>query len=224
VAAQPSTTTTAADSTTTTTVDATDAVEEFVGVTSDEASEVADAAESERGGALFIGGRAVDVETKTTLSSVTLAYLGAAVKVQCYDSNGKEINLTDESRFEVRRGDVVRVTIVGFKPSSEVRVAVFSDPVALGSITADLNGDGVQQWKIPDSLAPGKHTLITSGDLAEAEDAVFGLRVIVDEQSFVRRVATSTATRIILALGVLAGLLIPATRRRRRAAETAQTM
>jgi hypothetical protein len=205
----------------TTTVSSTQAVEDFVGVSTNEVEEIAGEADTEKGGALFIGGRAVEVTTETTLSSFTLSYLNAAVKVQCYDKDGKEINLSADSRFEVRRGDTVRVTIVGFKPGSEVRVAVFSTPTALGAITADINGDGIQQWKVPDSLSAGKHTLITTGDLADVKDAVFGLRVIIDDPSFVSRVASSTATRVILALGVLFGLLIPATRRRRRDTELA---
>lgn len=200
----------------TTTINAAEAVEQFIGVTVEDVDKIAEAAESERGGALFIGGKAVKVETKTTLASYTMAYLNAAVKVECFDRDGKAINLSADSRFEVRRGDRVKVTVVGFKPGSVVKVAVFSNPSALGSIEADVNGDGVKQWIIPDSLSAGTHTLVTSGDLRNVKDAVFGLRVIIDNPSFVTRVATSTATRVILALGVLFGLLIPATRRRRR--------
>ena len=182
----------------------------------DDVENLAEAAEAERGGALFVGGKRVKVDTKTTLASFTLSYLNAAVKVECFNRDGKVINLSADSRFEVRRGDRVRVTVVGFKPGSVVKVAVFSNPTALGSIEADINGDGVQQWVIPDSLSAGTHTLVTTGDLSNVKDAVFGLRVVVDNPSFVTRVATSTATRVILALGVLFGLLIPATRRRRR--------
>lgn len=199
-----------------TTISQAEAVEQFIGVTVEDVDKIAEAAESERGGALFIGGNAVKVDTSTTLGSYTLSYLNAAVKVECFDRDGKAINLSADSRFEVRRGDRVKVTVVGFKPGSEVKVAVFSDPTALGSIEADVNGDGVKQWIIPDSLSAGTHTLVTSGDLSNVKDAVFGLRVIIDNPSFVTRVATSTATRIILALGVLFGLLIPATRRRKR--------
>lgn len=191
-------------------------MEQFVGVTTDEVKAIANAADTERGGALFVNGKSVKVDTKTTLSSFTMSYLNAAVKVECFDKDSKVINLSADSRFEVRRGDRVRVTVVGFKPGSVVKVAVFSDPTALGSIEADVNGDGVKQWIIPDSLSAGTHTLVTSGDLNNVKDAVFGLRVIVDNPSLVSRVATSTATRVILALGVLFGLLIPATRRRRR--------
>lgn len=187
-----------------------------MGITVEDVVDLADKAESEQGGALFIDGKSVEVKSERTLSSFTLSYLGAAVKVECFDKDGKLISLSEDSRFEVRRGDLVRVTVVGFKPGSIVKVAVFSSPAALGSIEADANGDGVKQWVIPDSLSAGTHTLVTTGDLSNVEDAVFGLRVVVDNPSFAARVASSTATRVILALGVLFGLLIPATRRRRR--------
>lgn len=211
-----SSTTTSSTEAPTTTISAAEAVEQFIGVTVEDVDKIADVAENERGSALFIGGKAVKVDTETTLDSYTMAYLDAAVKVECFDRDGKSINLSADSRFEVRRGDRVKVTVVGFKPGSIVKVAIFSDPTALGSIEADINGDGLQQWVVPDSLSAGTHTLVTSGDLSNVKDAVFGLRVIVDNPSFVTRVATSTATRVILALGVLFGLLIPATRRRRR--------
>ena len=163
----------------------------------------------------MVDGRAINVDTRTTLASVSLSYLDASIMIQCFDSDGEEIELSGESRFLVRRGDVVRLSATGFKPDTEIHAAIFSTPTALGTVKIDANGDGVQQWKVPDSLEAGTHTLIASGDLAEVDNAVFGLRVIVDEKSFASRVASSVAARVLLGLGIVLGLLIPATRRRR---------
>ena len=190
-------------------------VEEFVGVSSEQVSTLAEEAESSRGAAIIVNGKAVPVEVKTTASSMSLTYLNATLEVQCFDKDGNEINLNGESRFVVRKNDVVRVIVSGFKPGTDVNVAVFSDPTALGTITADASGAGRQQWKIPDTLAPGDHTLVASGDLPEVDDTVFGLRVIIDKKSLVARISSSNTVRVLLVVAVLVGLFIPATRRRR---------
>jgi len=163
-----------------------------------------------------VNGTIVAVEVATTVSLVSLGYENASVTIECFDPAGNDIPLSAETRFVVRRGDTVRVTATGFAPDSEINVAVFSDPTALGVVTIDATGAGRQQWTLPDSLSPGDHTLVASGDLPDIDDTVFGLRIIVDSPSFVTRVFSSTATRILLALGIITGLIIPATRRRRR--------
>lgn len=184
-------------------------------MSTEQVSALAEEAESARGAAIIVNGKAVPVEVKTTASSMSLTYLNATLEVQCFDKDGNEIDLNGESRFVVRKNDVVRVNVSGFKPGTDVNVAVFSDPTALGTITADATGAGRQQWKIPDTLAPGDHTLIASGDLPEVEDTVFGLRVVIDQKSLVARISSSNTVRVLLVVAVLVGLFIPATRRRR---------
>lgn len=180
---------------------------------------LAEKAEGARGAAIIVDGNAVALDMKTTASSVSLSYLNATVEVRCFDANGNELALNGESRFVVRKGDMVQVTVSGFRPGSNVNVAVFSDPTALGTITADSTGAGQQQWLVPDSLSPGDHTLVASGDLPAVADTVFGLRVQFQRESLVARISSSTAVRVLLVLAVLVGLFIPAGRRRRTQAE-----
>ena len=222
-----STTSTSTTTTTTTTIPQTTTtppepdpialVEDFIRTSTEEVTTLAAEAESARGAAVIIDGRAVPIDIKTTASSVALSYLNAIVEVQCFDTNGNELALNGDSRFVVGKGDVVRVTVSGFKPGTDVNVAVFSDPTALGTISADGNGAGRQQWQIPDTLSPGKHTLVASGDLPEVMNTVFGLRVQIERKSLVARISSSTTVRFLLVLAVLVGLFIPAGRRRRSA-------
>jgi len=185
-------------------------------VTTDEVEELATNADANRGFALLVNGQFVPVDVATTLSSVSLGYENASVTVECFDTNGNTIPLSSEARFLVRHGDTVRVTAEGFAPDTDINVAVFSDPSVLGVVTVDASGNGRQQWTLPDTLSPGDHTLVASGDLPGITDTVFGLRIIVNSPSLDARVFSSTATRIVIALGVLVGFIIPATRRRRR--------
>ena len=193
-------------------------VEKFIGVSSKQVSTLAEQADVDRGAAIIVDGQVLPVETNTTISSTTLTYLNASLTVQCFDKDGKVLQLSGESRFVVRKGDVVRVTLSGFKPNTQVNFAMFSDPTALGTITADATGSGRQQWKIPNSISPGNHTLVATGNLPKIGNTTFGLRVIIDSKSLVTRISSSNSARALLVVGILIGLVLPATRRRRRIA------
>ena len=190
-------------------------VEDFIGTSTENVSALAAEAESARGAAVIIDGKVVPIDVKTTASSVALSYLNATLEVQCFDKDGKELALNGESRFVVRQGDVIRVTVAGFKSGTDVNFAVFSNPTVLGTITADGNRAGRQQWKVPDALSHGDHTLVASGDSPEASKMVFGLRLKVERKSLVARISSSTTVRVLLVFAVLVGLFIPAGRRRR---------
>ncbi len=65
---------------------------------------------------------------------------------------------------------------------------------------------------------------MVAGDLPELEDTMFGLRIIVDQDSLVSRLASSWVARTVLALGVLGGLLLPASLRRRKTDDSPSTV
>ena len=212
----PTTTSTTVPVTTTTQL-VTDVDKELsAGPSANQVSRLVKQAESNKGGALLIDGKPVPVDVRTTPLSITLTYRNASVEVKCFDKDGSEIALSDNNRFTLRHGDAIKVVATGFSPGSSINVAVFSDPVAFGEVTVGQQGTASQQWSIPNSIDAGNHTLVASGDLADVDDAVFGLRIVVDEQSLVSRIASNTWTRIIIALGIFVGLLIPANRRRRQ--------
>ena len=214
----PTTTSTTVPVTTTTQL-AKDVDKELIaGASANQVSRLVKQAESNKGGALLIDGKPVPVDVRTTPSSIILTYRNASVEVKCFDKDGSEIALSDDNRFTLRHGDAIKVVATGFSPGSSINVAVFSDPVAFGEVTVGQQGTASQQWPIPNSIDPGNHTLVASGDLADVDDTVFGLRIVVDQQSLVSRIASNTWTRIIIAFGIFLGLLIPANRRRRKTA------
>ena len=214
----PTTTSTTVPVTTTTQL-AKDVDKELIaGASANQVSRLVKQAESNKGAALLIDGKPVPVDVRTTPASITLTYRNASVEVKCFDKDGSEIALSDDNRFTLRHGDAIKVVATGFSPGSSINVAVFSDPVAFGEVTVGQQGTASQQWPIPNSIDAGNHTLVASGDLADVEDTVFGLRIVVDEQSLLSRIASNTWTRITIALGIFLGLLIPANRRRRKTA------
>lgn len=214
----PQTTTTTLATTTTTTLapDPSVDIEEFVNTSIEDVTTLATEADLNKGVALLINGKTVPVTVDTTTISTTMSYGNASLKVTCFDGDGNPIALSTEGRFTLQQGDVVSMTATGFAPESNINVAIFSEPVALGSATTNNFGQATQQWDIPDTMAPGDHTLVFSGDLDNVKNSVFGLRIVVNQESFITRVASSTWTRVIVALGIAIGLVIPANRRRRR--------
>jgi hypothetical protein len=210
----PSTSTTIPVTTTTQLNQKTD-MELFAGASTEQVSGLAKQADSNKGAALLIDGKSVPVDVRTTPTSMTLTYKNASLEVKCFDKDGSELALSGDNRFTLRQGDTVKVVATGFLPASSNNVAVFSDPVALGTVTVDEQGKANQLWSIPNSITAGDHTLVISGDLAGVDNTVFGLRIVVDEVSLASRIASNSWTRVIIALGIFGGLLIPANRRRK---------
>ena len=202
--------------TTTTTTQPPSNIEQFIGATMDQISTLAKTADN-NSAALLVDGKAVAVGVRTTPTSKTLTYKNASLEMKYFDKDGSEIKLSDDNRSTLRSSDTVTVTATGFLPESEINVAVFSDPVALGTVVVNSNGEGTQQWGIPDTIVQGNHTLVISGDLVGAANTVFGLPIVVNGDSFIARVASSMWTRVFVVLGILGGLLVLARRRRRNA-------
>ena len=212
------TTTTQATTTSTETPNSVSDIEDFINTTTENISVLANEADTKKGAALIIDGKTVPVTVETTTTSTTMSYGDASLEVKCFDIDGNPIALSAEGRFTLQRGDVVSMNATGFAPGSKINAALFSDPVALGTVSTNDAGQATQQWGIPDTMTPGDHTLVFSGDLANVKNTIFGLRIVIDEQSLVSRIASNTWTRITIALGIFVGLLIPANRRRRKTA------
>ena len=188
-------------------------------LTEEQSDKLASTIDAQNGGVVLLNGKIVDTKVSTTNTSLTISAYGASITVRCYDATGSNIPLSTDSRFKLTQDDSIELIASGFKPGTDVIATIYSRPILLGKIKADATGTGVQRWKVPDSLRPGLHTLVASGDLTQADDAVFGLRIAVDDTPFFNRIANSWVVRILLVLAVIFALLIPARLRRREEEE-----
>ncbi len=73
-------------------------------------------------------------------------------------------------------GDTIAVGGTGFSPSEPVRVTLFSEPVVLGTTTADQNGLASLTFVLPASTPPGAHTIEMLG-LASGKQLSVALQV-----------------------------------------------
>ncbi|MDY7100914.1 MAG: LPXTG cell wall anchor domain-containing protein [Actinomycetota bacterium] len=76
-------------------------------------------------------------------------------------------------------GQTVDLVIDGFLPDSQVSVVLRSDPIALGTFTAD--GDGVLRTSvvIPAGVAAGSHSIVASGVNAANEPVTATIAITV---------------------------------------------
>ncbi|WP_309133724.1 choice-of-anchor I family protein [Cellulomonas sp.] len=74
---------------------------------------------------------------------------------------------------EVRQGEELRARLSGMEPGQEVEVTVRSEPVALGTFTADASGEVLVTWTVPAGFAPGAHSLVVTSAGLPAASASF---------------------------------------------------
>ena len=142
--------------------------------------------------------------------SATLSGLDKAGKTSALDSDGN-IRLTG--------GDVIKISVGGFKPKSVVEVWLFSTPTKLGSAVVGADGAINGLFTIPVGTSSGPHRVVISAKLANGKTTTFTLGILVGNIS-----KTSTLTRVLIAipitLAVGFGFLLPTQLRRRRKIRT----
>lgn len=88
------------------------------------------------------------------------------------DGNGDPTNLGDNGSPTTTPGGSVGTVAVGFTPSSQGQVQLFSDPIVLGEFTTDEDGSFKGQVTVPDWVPAGDHTLVVAGDGPDGEVAL----------------------------------------------------
>lgn len=68
-----------------------------------------------------------------------------------------------KSTIDPETFQVIQAPKATFQPNSQVLVTMFSEPTELGSFTADATGGLAAGATIPDTIAPGYHTLVLEG-------------------------------------------------------------
>ena len=142
--------------------------------------------------------------------SATLSGLDKAGKTSALDSDGN-IRLTG--------GDVIKISVGGFKPKSVVEVWLFSTPTKLGSAVVGADGAINGLFTIPVGTSSGPHRVVISAKLANGKTTTFTLGILVGNIS-----KTSTLTRVLIAIPITLaigfGFLLPTQLRRRRKIRT----
>ena len=133
------------------------------------------------------------------------------------DKTGKRAALDSNGVVHLAVGDVIKISLGGFKPKSLVEVWLFSTPTKLG--TAEVGSDGKMsgEYKLPFGTKSGSHRVVVTAKLPNGKPTTFTLGILVGDIS-----TTSTLTRVLIAipisLAIGFGFLLPTRIRRRRKA------
>ena len=133
------------------------------------------------------------------------------------DKTGKRAALDSNGVVHLAVGDVIKISLGGFKPESIVEVWLFSTPTKLG--TAEVGSDGKMsgEYKLPFGTKSGSHRVVVTAKLPNGKPTTFTLGILVGDIS-----TTSTLTRVLIAipisLAIGFGFLLPTRIRRRRKA------
>jgi hypothetical protein len=131
------------------------------------------------------------------------------------DNLGKRLPLDGEGNLHLSIGDVIKVSVGGFKPGSVVEVWLFSTPRKLGTIVVGSDGKVDGQFLIPTGTKSGSHRVVVTAKLANGKPTTFTLGILVGNIS-----KTSTLTRVLIAIPITLaigfGFLLPTQMRHRR--------
>jgi hypothetical protein len=131
------------------------------------------------------------------------------------DDAGNRLPLDSEGNLHLSIGDVIKVSVGGFKPGSTVEVWLFSTPRKLGTIVVGSDGKVDGQFAIPGGIKSGSHRVVVTARLANGKATTFTLGILVGNIS-----KTSTLTRVLIAIPITLaigfGFLLPTQLRRRR--------
>jgi len=131
------------------------------------------------------------------------------------DDTGSRLPLDSDGNLHLSVGDVINVSVGGFKPDSVVEVWLFSTPKKLGTIVVGADGKVDGKFSIPAGIKSGSHRVVITAKLANGKPTTFTLGILVGNIS-----KTSTLTRVLIAIPITLaigfGFLLPTQLRRRR--------
>ena len=131
------------------------------------------------------------------------------------DKTGNRAALDSNGVVHLAVGDVIKISLGGFKPESLVEVWLFSTPTKLG--TAEVGSDGKMsgEYKLPFGTKSGAHRVVVTAKLPNGKPTTFTLGILVGDIS-----TTSTLTRVLIAvpisIAIFFGFLLPTRVKRRK--------
>ena len=99
----------------------------------------------------------------TRRSGLEFVAQGWQVNLGALTRQGSVVDLSADGSLAVQRDHSLTADGSGFAPKSTVDVYIYSNPIKLGTVTTDANGEFVSEFPVPDELENGLHTLQVIG-------------------------------------------------------------
>jgi hypothetical protein len=162
----------------------------------------------------LIGGVKVQLRVVRGNNSLEITSASIKLKLQVVKKNGTVIPLDFNGNAVLSQSSFVKYSISGGEPGAELEAWLFSAPTKLGSVIVGDDGKVSGMLPIAADVPAGDHRLVFKTRTATGDDATVSIGVIGGDAG--GGVSIGIVIFGILIAAVLAGLAVPATRRRRK--------
>jgi hypothetical protein len=140
---------------------------------------------------------------------------GVSGSISGINSSGRQIPLDSAGNLRLVANDRIPLNFSGLTPGPSVELWMFSTPIQLGQAKADASGNLSTTVVVPTALESGNHRIVIKAMNEAGKSVTLSVGIVVGAQ---KKLSSTTRLLIItpVSLAILAALIIPATRRRRR--------
>ena len=171
------------------------------------------------------GAAAIQVGDKTETATIErannqLVVSAGALKavLSGLKADGTQMPLDGEGNVRLNSGDTMRIRLSGFAPGSTVEAWLFSTPVLLGSVKVGPDGTVIGTFSVPKKAPSGAHRIVIVAKTTDGKPATLTVGINVGKWDSGPGVAVWLIVLPIV-LAVVGALVVPATRRRRKATQ-----
>jgi len=132
------------------------------------------------------------------------------------NSAGARVAANESSgRLRVNNDGKIQTSGTGFSPGSLAHMWLFSDPVFIGTLTVDADGNFSGEMDVPQGIPLGDHTVQVNCETADGTTRSLNVGIeIVSTAELPATGSTSAATLSVLLLAAGCVMLVVAARRR----------
>ena len=171
------------------------------------------------GAAVKVGDSVEDATVERADNQLVVTAGALKAVVGGMNPDGTPMALDEAGNVRLRTGDTVRIKLAGFEPGSVMEAWLFSTPVLLGTTKVGSDGTVTGTFRIPGDAPSGSHRVVIVARTTDGEPATLAVGINVGEWEKDSSLATWLIVLPIIA-AMIGALTLPATRRRRRRADT----
>ena len=162
----------------------------------------------------LINGQEVELSITRIANKVVISSSALKLQFGVVSTDGAIVPLDADGNVVVDEGAQIEYAVSGAKPGALLDIWLFSEPFKLGSVVVGDDGTVSGLMPVSANVAAGAHRLVVKTETASGDEATYSLGVMSGSAS--ARITVSRIIFGILLAAVVVGLIIPATRRRRR--------
>ena len=162
----------------------------------------------------FINGVEVPMTITRVNNNLQISSSNLRLEIGVYDESGNIVPLDADGNAVINEGSQIAYSVVGAQPGASLEAWLFSDPFKLGTVVVGEDGRAEGRLPVSVEVPSGNHRLVMKTLTGGGEEATVAIGVVSGASG-----SPATVGRIIfvsLLAAIAVGLIIPATRRRRR--------